>query len=658
MVLLDPFNGDVERRVAVEGIGAMQGPVWSPDGRSVVFSGSKGGITDLFIYDLPTETTTQLTRDKNADFQPAFSPDGRTVAFVSDRGEMTDFDRLSYSKFQIALLDLETGEVRTLDLFGETVKHINPQYSPDGEELYFISDPDGFSNIYRLRLADGQIERITNVATAVSGITWSAPAMTVAQLSGKIVFSVFDEFEYHVYTLTAEEADERAEVVVVTEPGPGRNLVPTDPRVPSRVEVYLDDYDTGLEPPGTYLVEDAEAFESSLQLDFIGQPTIGVGADAFGTYLGGSASAYFSDMLGDRFLWVAIAAQGTVKDLGGQVYYMNQKDRWNWGYGIGRVPYSFFQYNYGQIQDGNSGNVYRTFNQTRYRIYNDYATGILAYPFSLTRRVEANLGFLRYSYDIEQEQYILDDFGNTIDQRRIQLDDDEPDPQNLFQASLALVGDNSFSAFTGPVRGGRYRIEVETTRGTSDFETITLDWRRYFSPNMNLTFAIRGMHYGRYNYTEEAVNNSFIRPIFLGYETLIRGYAWESFENYECGGSSCPVFDRLWGQKVMLTNFEVRVPFLGTEQFGLLDLPYIPMELVAFTDIGVAFDDWSPAADDPDGVQWTFARDTDARVPVVSSGFGARFNILGVMILEAYYAYPFQRPDKGWHWGFNLAPGW
>jgi hypothetical protein len=36
----------------------------------------------------------------------------------------------------------------------------------------------------------------------------------------------------------------------------------------------------------------------------------------------------------------------------------------------------------------------------------------------------------------------------------------------------------------------------------------------------------------------------------------------------------------------------------------------------------------------------------------------ARFNLLGFMILEAYYAYPWQRPHKGWHWGFQLAPAW
>jgi hypothetical protein len=71
---------------------------------------------------------------------------------------------------------------------------------------------------------------------------------------------------------------------------------------------------------------------------------------------------------------------------------------------------------------------------------------------------------------------------------------------------------------------------------------------------------------------------------------------------------------------------------------------------VLFTDAGVAWDPDSPT------LEWS--RSGSARVPVVSSGVSARFNILGILILETYYAYPWQRPGKGWHWGFQLAPGW
>ncbi len=93
---------------------------------------------------------------------------------------------------------------------------------------------------------------------------------------------------------------------------------------------------------------------------------------------------------------------------------------------------------------GRRGAVLNVLNLTRYRIFSDNATGLLAYPLSMTRRFEANLGFTRYSYDIEQDQILYDAFGQQIGQKRVQLDDQEPDPLNLFQASLAYVGDNSY----------------------------------------------------------------------------------------------------------------------------------------------------------------------------------------------------------------------
>jgi hypothetical protein len=617
-----------------------------------------GGISDLYLFELESGAISRLTNDKFADLQPTWSPDGRTIAFTSDRGPETDFGRLQYSRFQLALIEVATSEVRALPVFGN-VKHINPQYAPDGESLYFISDQDGVSDIYELDFGSGEVRRITRLATAVSGITYQSPAMSVAANTGRIIFSVFDELEFHLYAVDPSEGEAVA-LVDRPENQPGRKLPPANPDRFSRVATYLADPETGLVSEGAITAEDAEEYDSSLSLDFVGQPTLGVGADNYGNYIGGGASAYFSDMLGDRVVGVALQAQGTFKDIGGQIFYANMADRWNWAVAAGRIPYQMGWYQYGQDTPEDGG---RTFlGLYRYRVFVSSASGQVAYPFSSTRRVEFSAGATRYSYDIEVDKLYHQNGFFTNEFERESLNDQAPDPLNMAQASVALVGDNTVFGFVSPVRGGRYRLEVEQTMGTADFTTVIADWRRYYSPTKNLTVGARGLHYGRYGLTaDESQQDGFglLRPLFLGYETFIRGYAYESFDVGECALSAnlpgantgCPTFDRLFGQQLAVANLEMRIPFIGVEQYGIINFPFLPTELVLFADAGLAWDrDNKPV--------WEWSRTSAERVPVVSTGLSARFNVLGFMILEAYYAYPWQRPEKGWHWGFNLAPGW
>src|SRR5690606_33946466 len=125
-----------------------------------------------------------------------------TIVFVSDRGPETDFERLTYGAFQLATLDLATRQVTTIPVFGNA-KHINPQYSADGSELYFISDRDGFSDIYAMHMGSGEVRRLTNLATGVSGHTYNSPAMTVSR-TGLAAFTVFDSLEFHVYTMPVD----------------------------------------------------------------------------------------------------------------------------------------------------------------------------------------------------------------------------------------------------------------------------------------------------------------------------------------------------------------------------------------------------------------------------------------------------------------------
>ncbi|MSR23211.1 MAG: peptidase S9 [Gemmatimonadetes bacterium] len=645
--ILDAGDGDLIRRLALpERIGEITSPSFSPDGGSIVFSGQVGGTTDLYRFDLENDVLTQLTKDRYGDFQPVFSPDGGVIAFVTDRGPETDFDDMTYSEMRLALLHLDDGRIEILDLFGN-VRHMNPQFSPDGQSLYFISDPDGFSDIYRFELASGTLFRVTNVATGVSGITLMSPAMSVARETGTVVFSVFDGFQYHVYSMDSRDAP-AAPVTVASMDSTGRRVPSSQGPVSSRVSSYLADPRTGLVPVGSYLAADASDYKPSLSLDYVGQPTVGVGASQFGNFASGSASAFFSDMLGNRTLGVAIQAQGTTKDIGGQFSYQNAEHRWSWGVAVGRIPnlYAYVE----KAAPGQGGSY--EISQSVEREYWTEAMGLVSYPFSTTRRVEFSGGVTRYSFDREREVYTYDVFWRLQNYTREDANGPTSDPINFLHSSVALVWDNSFFGLTSPVRGSRYRLELGTVSGNLDYRSVLVDYRRYFNPLMNLTLAFRAFHYGRYG---GQVEGSVLRPLFLGTETLMRGYEYYSFDPLECTNSiefgTCPERDRLYGHRIGVANAEVRVPLFGGDRLGLIDLSFVPTELVLFTDAGLAWD----ADNDP---VFDFTRSPLARIPVMSTGASARMNLFGFLIVEVYYAVPWQRPNKGGHWGLQLAPGW
>ncbi|HET7232643.1 MAG TPA: hypothetical protein VFJ16_21715 [Longimicrobium sp.] len=85
IVVLDP-SGRIVTQVTDDRAVDMT-PAWSPDGRYVLFSSDRTGISNLFAYDTQGGRLMQVTSVLTGAFQPDVSPDGRWIAFQYYRSD-------------------------------------------------------------------------------------------------------------------------------------------------------------------------------------------------------------------------------------------------------------------------------------------------------------------------------------------------------------------------------------------------------------------------------------------------------------------------------------------------------------------------------------------------------------------------------------------
>jgi Tol biopolymer transport system component len=684
VVVVDAQRGGRVKEYALPGVSEITNPTWSPDGATIVVSGLRGGISDLYALNVSTGEARQLTNDRFADLQPMYSPDGRSIAFSTDRGG-TDFEMLDFGDMRLAVMDVASGEVRTL-MTGESTaqgagqasfgKNINPQWSRDGRALYFISDRTGISNVYRMDLASRAVTQVTNLFTGVSGITDMSPALSSASNADRLVFTAYERDGFNIYSITdpAELAGTAPQPVQVAAAGiPGVPLPALLPPVPrpeeapyNRVLLAVNETQFGLPDPEIQTTWAVVPYRPRVSLDYLGQPAVGASVST-GPFsrggLYGGITGIFSDVLGYHNLFGTVQAQGQVDEIGFSALYINQKHRWNWGVAAQRVPYIYGGYGEGLNEDGSEYLV----QQVLLRYFDTSLSGIIQYPFSQVQRVEFSAGARRIASDqqITEAVYqtIRDENGNVVDinpnpvdYRRRTVDGES---FNLAEGSAALVYDAALMGYTSPFAGQRYRFEVSPTVGSLQFTSATADYRRYLYLRP-FTLAVRGMHVGRYGRDEHLVGD-----IYLGWPFLVRGYGRENVADacepsLETGSEECDLyFDELRGTRVGVVNLELRVPIIRQLVLGnTLGLP--PIEGFGFFDAGTAWGKRQLNDGTIITAMPTFRRGVegalDERGVVTSAGVGARVNLFGYFIVEAAYVKPFER-STGWHWQFAMQPG-
>ena len=81
-IVVSPVTNGAERTYLTSMTMAAYAPTWSPDGKSIVFTGCREGDDGWYVYLMPAKggVMKRFVKGKN----PAFTPDGRTVFY--DRG--------------------------------------------------------------------------------------------------------------------------------------------------------------------------------------------------------------------------------------------------------------------------------------------------------------------------------------------------------------------------------------------------------------------------------------------------------------------------------------------------------------------------------------------------------------------------------------------
>jgi dipeptidyl aminopeptidase/acylaminoacyl peptidase len=140
-------------------------PAWSPDSKSLAFSSNRSTPdpdrnynSDIWVVaaDNTAERAhlTQITTNPGPDRSPAWSPDGKWIAYVTE----IDLKAMIYATHHLAISPSTGGEAKVLTLAFDRSIH-RPRFSADGLFVYFIAEDDGAENLCRISVTGGDVAR-------------------------------------------------------------------------------------------------------------------------------------------------------------------------------------------------------------------------------------------------------------------------------------------------------------------------------------------------------------------------------------------------------------------------------------------------------------------------------------------------------------------
>ncbi len=175
-VFVVPASGGTPRQIT-SGNFDHAGTDWTPDGRSILFSGLRSENasyqwreSEIYAVDVADGAIRQLTKRKGPDGNPTVSPDGKRVAYTG-----YDWTTDTWVDSKIYLMNIDGTNPRLVSGDWDRAP-AELRWSADGSGLYFTAQNEGSQNLYYLPVS---------TPGKVTAITKGTQMLTVSDISPK-----------------------------------------------------------------------------------------------------------------------------------------------------------------------------------------------------------------------------------------------------------------------------------------------------------------------------------------------------------------------------------------------------------------------------------------------------------------------------------------